>query len=129
MANFQAKEKAEFQGQPSESKPGSKVPQASIEHLRPLGASEFYPRFWQYLYEKHSLDDFRKPGYFSDEAREHLRVGDTIVYTLCGGSKLPSEWQRGIAVVEEIPNGKELPVILAGIVEYPKATPWRGDAR
>ncbi len=75
-----------------------------------MGASEFYPRFWQYLHEKHSL-------------------GDTIVYTLCGGSKLPSEWQRGIAVVEEIPNSKELPVILAGIVEYPKATPWRGEAR
>ncbi len=104
-------------------------PLQSIEHLRPLGASEFYPRFWQYLHEKHSLDDFRKPGYFSDEAREHLRVGDTIVYSLCGGSKLPSEWQRGIAVVEEIPNSKELPVILAGVVEYPKATPWRGEAR
>jgi hypothetical protein len=71
------------------------------------------------------LDDFCKPGYFSGEAREHLRVGDTIVYTLYGGSKLPSGWQRGIAVVEEIPNSKELPVILASMVEYPKATPWR----
>jgi hypothetical protein len=84
------------------------VPQASIEHLRPLGASEFYPRHWQYLHEKHSLDDFRKLGYFSDGAREHLRVGDTIVYTLCGGSKLPSEWQRGIAIVEEVPNTNDL---------------------
>ncbi len=71
------------------------------------------------------LGDGIKPGYFSDEAREHLRVDDTITYVLYGGSKLPSEWQRGIAVVEEIPNSKELPVILAGIVEYPKATPWR----
>ncbi len=53
------------------------------------------------------------------------RVGDTIVYSLCGGSKLPSEWQRGIVVVEERPNSKQLPVILAGVVEYPKATPWR----
>ena len=69
------------------------------------------------------LGDGIKPGYFSDEAREHLRVSDTIVYTLCGGSKLPSEWQRGIAVVEEIPNSKEIPVVLAGLVEYPKTTP------
>ncbi len=90
-----------------------------------MRASDFYPRFWQYLHEKHTFDDFRKLGNFSDEAREHLRVGDTIVYTLCGGSKLPSEWPRGIAVVEEIPNSKELPVILAGLVEYPKTTPWR----
>ena len=33
-----------------------------------------------------------------------------------GGEKLPSEWQRGICVVEENPNTRELPVILAGYV-------------
>ncbi len=55
----------------------------------------------------------------------HSRVTFEGMYTLCGGSKLPSEWERGIAAIEEIPNSKELPVILAGIVEYPKATPWR----
>ena len=64
MPTFQAKEKAEFQGLPDEPKPGQKVPQASVEHLRPLGATEFYPRHWQYLHEKHTLDDFRRPGYF-----------------------------------------------------------------
>ena len=56
-------------------------------------------------------------------------MGDEIHYVMQAGKRLPSEWQRGIAVVEEIPNGKELPLILAGIVEYPKATPWRGEAR
>jgi hypothetical protein len=109
--------------------PGDKVPQASDEHLRPLGANEFYPRFWQYLHDEHTFSDFSKPGYFADEAREHLRVGDTIVYTLCGGSKLPSDWERGIAVVQEVPNSKELPVILAGVVEYPKPAVWRGEPK
>ncbi len=46
-------------------------------------------------------------------------------YQTHGRILLPSEWQRGIAAVEELPNSKELPLILAGLVEYPKATPWR----
>jgi len=46
-----------------------------------------------------------------------------------GGNKSPSEWQRGICVVEENPNSKELPLILAGYIQYEQPTPWRNDSK
>jgi len=124
MSNFIARTKDEIAGR-VQAQPGSKVPQASFEHLRPLGATEFYPRYWQYLHEQHTLEDFRRPGYFAGDTRDHLRVGDTITYTLQGGEKLPSRWQRGVAIVEDVPNSRELPVILAGLVQYEQSTVWR----
>ena len=44
-----------------------------------------------------------------------------------GGKKLPSEWERGVCVVLEIPSHREHPLILAGIVEYPQPVAWRDD--
>ena len=44
-----------------------------------------------------------------------------------GGKKSPSEWERGICVVEDNPNTPELPLIMAGIVLYPKPTIWDGS--
>ena len=55
--------------------------------------------------------------------RDNLRVGDEIHFCLEGGKKLPSEWVRGIVVVEELPNTRELPLIVASIILYPEAKP------
>jgi hypothetical protein len=46
-----------------------------------------------------------------------------------GGKKLPSEWVRGICLVEEKPNTKEKPLILAGYHQYNQPTPWTGESR
>ncbi len=102
-----------------------KGPHADQDGLRELGQTEFFPRRHEYRDAQHTLKDLMRPGYFTGEVRNRLNVGDEIHYVMQAGKRLPSEWQRGIAVVEEIPNSKELPVILAGLVEYPKATPWR----
>jgi hypothetical protein len=101
------------------------VPSSDVQRLRSLGATEFFPRKWEYEHPAHTLEDFQRPGYFAGDARSQLMVGDEIHYTLKGGSKLPSEWQRGIAAVEEKPSTRELPVVLAGIHRFAKATPWR----
>ncbi len=108
--------------------PGAKVPEADDNGLRELGATEFYPRHWEYRHPKHTFDDLRRPGYFMDEARARLQVGDEIHYCMQGGNKLPSEWHRGVCVVEEKPNTKQRPLILAGYVRYSKPTPWRVGA-
>lgn len=126
MPNFQTKEKNEFQDQPSEQKPGHKVPQADQDGLRELGQTEFFPRRHEYRHAQHTLKDLMKPGYFDDEVRARLQVGDEIHYCMQGGKQLPSEWVRGVCIVEEKPNSQELPLILAGLVEYPKATPLAG---
>jgi len=129
MPNFQAKTKEETKGDlyPIEAplQPGEEVPVADPEGLRELGATEFFPRSHEYRHKHHALADLMRPGYFSGEARERLREGDEIYYVLRGGEKIPSQWVRGICVVEEIPSSRELPVILAGIVQLPQATPWR----
>lgn len=107
--------------------PGSKVPEAEYNFLRGLGATEFYPRKWEYRSPLHTLRDIVRPGYFSGDTRANLRVGDEIHYTACGGHKLPSEWERGILVVEEQPNTAELPLIVAIVTRHRKATPVRHD--
>ncbi|NCF29113.1 MAG: hypothetical protein GWP69_17140 [Gammaproteobacteria bacterium] len=68
-----------------------------------------------------------RPGYFQGELRKRMHTGDIIHYYMYGGSKSPSQWERGNCVVEENPNIRELPLILAGFVEYPQPTLWRGD--
>ncbi len=128
MPNFQAKTKEEL-SQTEQPKPGLKTPSADFNGLRPLGASEFFPRHWQYRNKEHTLENLKIPGYFCGEARNHLNPGDEIHYTLEGGKKLPSEWERGIAVVEANPNSKELPLILAGYVRYGQPTSWDGKAK
>ena len=123
MANFTAKTKELYPV--DETQPGDIIPCADYNGLRELGASEFYPRSWEYRDKDNGLDDFMRPGFFTDETRDHLRAGDEIYYVLQGGKSLPSEWVRGICVVEEIPNSRDRPVILAGLVQLPAATPWR----
>ena len=66
------------------------------------------------------------PGYFRDEARDFLNVGDEITYTMCCGSKDPEQWDRGLCVVIEKPSSREEPVVLAGIHRFAKATSWKG---
>src|SRR4051812_37118383 len=85
-------------------KPGDTVPHGDQEGLRELGATEFFPRHWEYRHPKHTFDDLRRPGYFSGDARSRLKVGDELHYCMQGGSKSPSDWQRGICVVEENPT-------------------------
>lgn len=107
--------------------PGSKVPSADEFRIRSLGADEFYPRKWEYTHPEHTTRDIIRPGYFSDETRARLNVGDEIHYTAQAKSRVPSEWERGILVVEEKPNTKEKPLIVAIIHRYSKATPVRHD--
>src|SRR3989344_6104232 len=107
--------------------PGDVIPCADFNGLRELGATEFYPRSLEYRHSTHTLKEFQRPGYFVDETRDHLREGDEIFYTLKGGKELPSEWTRGIAIVESVPNSKDRPLILAGLVQLPNAEPWTGD--
>lgn len=120
MPHFVAEER-----NPAASPGENKVPVADPDSLRELGATEFWPRRWEYMHRRHTLTDIMNPGYFTGESRERLHVGDEIWFTLCGNSKLPSEWQRGIAVVEEVPNEARLPVILAGFHRFGRPTPWR----
>ncbi len=68
-----------------------------------------------------------RPGYFAGDLRSRMHVGDTIHYTLYGGSKNPADWQRGVCVVIEIPSSRKDPLILGGLIEYPQPTPWTGD--
>jgi hypothetical protein len=121
---MQTKTKELYPDEP-QTTPGDTVPSAYFEGLRELGATEFYPRAWEYRHAEHTLKDLMRPGYFSDEARARLRVGDEIHYFMQGGKQLPSEWERGICVVEVNPNSKELPLILAGYIQYGSPTPWR----
>ena len=106
-------------------RPGTRTPASAPEYLRPLGANEFFPRSWEYRHPKHTLEDFMRPGYMTGEARALLRPGDDIFYVLGGGKPAPSDWQRGLCTVEEVPNSSELPVILAGYHRFSSATPWR----
>ena len=69
-----------------------------------------------------------RPGYFAGDTRTHLHAGDEIHITACGGSKVPSEWQRAILVVEENPNTRQLPLIVAILHRYRAPTPVRHDA-
>ncbi len=128
MPNFIAKTRAEL-NQTEPLIPGLKTPSADFNGLRPHGATEFYPRIWQYRHKKHTLEDLMRPGYFVAETRDHLRPGDEIHYCMEGLAKSPSEWQRGICVVEDNPNTKESPLILAGYVRYGQPTPWDGKAK
>ena len=124
--DFKAKTRAELQGV-DVPKPGEALPCADEESLRDLGATENWPRTCEYSHPSHSLADLMRPGYFQGEVRNRMHVGDTIHYTMYGGSKLPSEWQRGICVVEDVPSAREHPLILAGIIEYPAPTIWDGE--
>ena len=128
MADFRARTRAQLQGLPDEpTKPGESLPTADEESLRELGATENSPRTCEYWHPKHCVKDLIVPGYFAGELRTRMHVGDTIHYTLYGGKKLPSEWERGVCVVEEIPTTREEPLILAGFVQHPQPTPWRGE--
>jgi hypothetical protein len=88
---------------------------------------EEWPRTCEYAHPRHTLSDLMRPGYFQGELRKRMHTGDIIHYYMYGGSKSPSQWERGNCVVEENPNIRELPLILAGFVEYPQPTLWRGD--
>ncbi len=107
-------------------KPGEVPPCADYHGLRELGAMEFWPRRWQYGHKQHSLRDLMVPGYFRDDARDFLNVGDEITYTMCGGSKDPEQWERGMCVVLVKSTSREEPVVLAGIQRWPKPTSWKG---
>ena len=108
------------------SKPGEVPPCADFHGLRELGAMEFVPRKFQYGHKHHSLRDLMIPGYFRDDARDHLNVGDELYYTMCGGSKDPEKWDRGVAVVITKSSHREEPIVLAGISRWPKPTSWAG---
>jgi len=125
--DFKARTRAQLQGRDDEPKPGESAPTADSECLRDLGATENWPRTCEYGHPKHSLQDLMTPGYFAGDVRSRMHVGDIIYFTMYGGSKLPSEWVRGVAVVEENPTGKQFPLILAGIIAYPQPQPWRGE--
>lgn len=128
MTNFTAKECGELDGLTlATGRPGDKVPAADGDHLCELGATEYFPRKWQYLHPKHTLRDVLRPGYFAGDERARLNVGDEIFYTMCGGSKLPSEWARGIIVVETKSTIREAPLGIAIIHRYPKPTPVAHD--
>ena len=127
MPDFAAKTRRQLQGIDDPPPPGEALPSADEEGFRELGQTETWPRISEYRHPKHSLADMMVPGYFSGELRKRMHPGDEIHYILYGGSKLPSEWQRGICVVESVPSHREQPLILAGLIEYPQPTPWRGD--
>jgi len=129
MPSFKAQTRDEMEGKTTP-KPGQSVACAEFEGLRELGATEFYPRMWQYRNKKHTLDDLTRPNYFgAGDTRDNLRVGDEITFCLELGKKLPSEWTRGIVVVEELPNTRQLPLIVAAIVLYPAAKPCVSDSK
>lgn len=123
---FTARTKDELRGIKPTPAPGEEVPSADDDGLRELGATESYPRHHEYRHAQHTVEDLMRPGYFGGELRSRLRVGDEIHFCMQGGEKLPSQWRRGICVVEEVPNDRDLPVILAGYCEYDQPTPWRG---
>ena len=127
MPNFTAKTKEELYPEEAPPKPGTSIPSGDFDGLRELGATEFFPRTWQYRHIKHTLKDLQRPGYFDGETRDRLRVGDEIHYCMQGEKKLPSLWERGIAVVETNPNSNLLPLILAGFVRYSQPIPWTGE--
>lgn len=107
--------------------PGEVPPCADFHGLRELGAMEFFPRRWGYGHKQHSLRDLMTPGYFKDEARDFLNIGDEIYYTMCcGESKDPAKWDRGICVVLEKSSRREEPVILGGTFRFSKPTSWAG---
>lgn len=107
-------------------KPGEAPPCADFNGLREFGAFEFCPRKWQYGHKHHTLRDLMVPGYFRDEARDFLQLGDEITYTMCCGEKDPAKWERGLCVVIEKPSSREYPVVLAGIHRFSKPTSWAG---
>ena len=106
--------------------PPETPPSADYHGLREFGAMEFWPRRWQYGHKQHTLRDMMVPGYFRDDARDWLHVGDEITYTMCGGSKDPETWERGICVVLTKSSHREQPVVLAGIHRFSKPTSWAG---
>ena len=99
-------------------------PTADFHGLRELGAMEMFPRRWGYGHKNHTLRDLMTPGYFKDEARDFLNIGDEIYYTMCGGEKDPEKWSRGVCVVITKSNSREEPVILGGTFRFAKPTPW-----
>ena len=125
MPEFTAKTKAEIKGLP-ESTPVEKVPQADINGLRQLGDNAFFPRKFQYLSKAHSRADLLRPGYFSgdplspDCARDHMREGDEIAFTMCNGSKDVTTWERGIVCVVSNPTRGHSLLTLGVIVDYPQ---------
>jgi hypothetical protein len=126
--DFKARTRAQLQGLPDEpTKPGESLPYADEECLRELGATENWPRTCEYWHPKHSLSDFMRPGYFTGDLRARMHPGDVIHHCLYGGSRDPCDWARGVCVVIEVPSHSEQPLILAGLIEYPSPTPWRGD--
>lgn len=122
MPNFKAEEK--LPGRPVTKL--EDAPAADFNSLRELGAVENYPRRWEYQHPKHTLDEVISAGYWRGDVRDSLRLGDEISYTLGGGSKDPTEWQRGILVVCEIPSQKSDPVVVGILHRYGKITPVRG---
>jgi hypothetical protein len=123
MTNFAAQERT-----PAQPTPGVvpiKVPECDPEGLRELGATEYWPRRLEYLTRKHSMRDVIRPGYFCGEARARMHVGDEIFVTACNDSKVPSEWDRLILVVEEIPSTTAHPLIVSILLRFHKPTPVR----
>jgi hypothetical protein len=127
--DFKARTRAQLQGIDDSPKPGESLPHADEESLREMGATENWPRITEYQHPSHNLTDFSRPGYFTGDLRARMHVGDQIYYCLYAGSKDPCDWQRGIAVVIEVPSSREEPLILAGILEYPQPQPWTGEKK
>lgn len=124
--DFKAKTRAELQGV-DVPQPGEALPCADEESLRDLGATKNWPRTCEYAHPTHTISDLMRPGYFQGELRKRMHTGDTIHYCLYHGSKLPSEWIRGIATVQANPNTREQPLILASVFEYPQPKIWDGE--
>ena len=106
--------------------PGEAPPCADFHGLREYGDHAFVPRKFQYGHKQHTLRDLMVPGYFRDDARDHLNVGDELYYTMCGGEKDPTKWDRGVAVVIEKSSHRAEPIVLAGILRWAKPTSWAG---
>lgn len=114
MPTFEAKTKDEMQGIKPLA-PGEAPPSADPDFLRPLAANESWPRRWEFRATQHTLAEVLAPGYFHDETRDLLRLGDEIHIVAEGDGDVPSKWGRCIAVVEETPSLKEQPLIVVPV--------------
>lgn len=128
MPTFTAKTKEVYPIEPP--KPGEEVPSADQGGVMySPGDNKHGVMRKTYFHPKHTLKDMQRPGYFpqtDDGWGLQLSVGDEIRYTLGCGSNDPADHERGWCVVLEKPSDKDLPIILGGFCEYPRATPWRG---
>ena len=108
-------------GAPTMAKPVQADPLCMVNN----GAGTVFPNIWLYHKPKHSLDDLVRPGYWNAARGTGIRVWDRIESEV--GGPAPSDAQRGILIVEEVPIGSGNDVVIAILHRYAKATPVRHD--